>query len=190
MKPQKTDHQKGRVVLHHKSPAEVMPWLLRLESDATVLEVCVFSYRPAEAFEAFLAQMPMIDAAGGIVWQENRVLFIFRHGLWDLPKGKIEPGEAPDVAALREVEEECGIQGLRLGEFLGFTYHAYRYKENMVIKRTFWYGMRSDFNGILVPQTEEGITEVRWIAYEDWENTVYTNTYTTIRSLLQMQQIQ
>jgi 8-oxo-dGTP pyrophosphatase MutT (NUDIX family) len=129
----------------------------------------------------------MIDAAGGVVWQQDRALFIFRHGRWDLPKGKIESGEAFDVAALREVEEECGMQELQLGAFIGYTYHTYWFQQEMVIKRTFWYSMQSNYAGILVPQTEEGITEVRWIAQADWPKVVYVNTYLSIAELLQLQ---
>jgi len=187
MKPQKSDHQKGRLVLHHKSAAELVPWLLRLETDASLHELLVFSYRPEEAFLELMACFPRIDAAGGVVWQQDRALFIYRHDRWDLPKGKIEPGEAPDVAALREVEEECGMQALELGDFIGFTYHIYRFKQEMVIKRTFWYTMRSDYAGVLVPQTEEGITEVRWIAFNDWTSVVYKNSYSSIVALLQLQ---
>lgn len=164
-----------------------MPWLLRLEADTALLEVLVYSYRPEEAFAEFIGLLPMIDAAGGVVWQQDRALFIFRHGRWDLPKGKIEAGEAPDVAALREVEEECGMQELQLGSFIGYTYHTYWFKQEMVIKRTFWYSMQSDYAGVLVPQVEEGITEVRWIAQAAWSEVVYVNTYSSIVALLQLQ---
>lgn len=174
-------------MLHHKSAAELRPCLLRLEADANLLEVLVYSYRPEEAFADFISRMPMIDAAGGVVWQQDRALFIFRHGRWDLPKGKIESGEASDVAALREVEEECGMQELQLGAFIGYTYHTYWFQQEMVIKRTFWYSMQSNYAGVLVPQTEEGITEVRWIAQADWPKEVYVNTYLSIAELLQWQ---
>lgn len=187
MKPQKSDHQKGRIVLHHKSAEELLGWLTRLENDSHLQEVLVYSYRPEEAFAQLVALLPMIDAAGGVVWKDQKALFIFRHGRWDLPKGKIEKDEAPDVAAMREVEEECGVSGLELGDFIGHTYHTYRFKEQMVIKRTFWYAMTTDFAGDLVPQEEEGITEVRWLAAAHWAQTVYVNTYLSIAELLQKQ---
>lgn len=187
MKPQKSDHKKGRIVLHHKSTGELLVWLNRLETDVQLQEVLVYSYRPEEAFASLVAKLPMIDAAGGVVWKDKKALFIFRHSRWDLPKGKIEAGEAPDVAAMREVEEECGVGGLQLERFLGYTYHTYRFKQDMVIKRTFWYTMTTDFEGTLVPQEEEGITEVRWLAPADWAQTVYSNTYSSIAELLQTQ---
>jgi len=187
MKPQKTAHKKGRIVLHHKSAQELLGWLTRLESDPQLLELLVYSYRPEEAFAGLVAKLPMIDAAGGVVWKDKKALFIFRHSKWDLPKGKIEVGEAPDVAAMREVEEECGVGGLQLGRFIGHTYHTYWFKQDMVIKRTFWYEMTTAFDGALVPQQEEGITEVCWLAPVDWQQKVYANTYLSIAELLQKQ---
>ena len=54
--------------------------------------------------------LPLIEAAGGLVKNENGdYLFIYRNDKWDLPKGKIEKDEKTKVAAVREVEEECGI---------------------------------------------------------------------------------
>ncbi|MBK9671561.1 MAG: NUDIX domain-containing protein [Bacteroidetes bacterium] len=66
-----------------------------------------------------------IEAAGGIVKnKQGQLLFIFRHGKWDLPKGKIEKGENEQDAALREVEEECGIAELTLQKKLTTTFHT------------------------------------------------------------------
>ncbi|MDP2188701.1 MAG: NUDIX domain-containing protein [Sphingobacteriaceae bacterium] len=174
-------------MLHHKSAAELLVWLTRLESDAQLQEVLVYSYRPEQVFAELVAKLPMIDAAGGVVWKDKKALFIFRHNKWDLPKGKIEVGEAPDLAAMREVEEECGVGELQLGRFIGHTYHTYRFKQEMVIKRTYWYEMTTAFEGALVPQQEEGITEVCWLSPVDWPQTVYSNTYLSIADLLQNQ---
>lgn len=184
LRPQKTPPMKGRVVLHHKSAAELFPWLQRLETDPHLLAVQAFCYRPDEVFAELLQKLPTIEAAGGVVWQAGKCLFIFRHKRWDLPKGKIEAGEMPDLAALREVEEECGINGLQLGDFLAFSYHTYRFQGQMMLKRTHWYHMESAFDGQLVPQIEEGIEEVRWIGPESFEQLVYPNTYLSIAELL------
>jgi hypothetical protein len=79
------------------------------------------------------------------------------------------------------------MKELKLSAFIGYTYHTYWFQQEMVIKRTFWYSMQSNYAGILVPQTEEGITEVRWIAQVDWPKVVYVNTYLSIAELLQLQ---
>ena len=70
-----------------------------------------------------------LEAAGGIVFnQENKILFIHRLGRWDLPKGKIEPEESLENAALRELEEETGLTELILEEFVNTTFHIYKEK--------------------------------------------------------------
>ena len=76
----------------------------------------------------FRSHYRWLPAAGGVVRQRDlgKELFIFRRGSWDLPKGKIDPGEDAPAAALREVEEETGVSDLTLGEALPTTYHSYR----------------------------------------------------------------
>ncbi len=99
-------------------------------------------------------------AAGGLVKNKTGdVLFIYRFDTWDLPKGKIEKGEKKKEAAIREVEEECGISRLRIEKKLQKTYHIFQRKEREVLKITHWYAMKTDFKGDLTPQLEEGITE-------------------------------
>ncbi len=98
-------------------------------------------------------------AAGGLVRNAlNEVLFIYRFEKWDLPKGKIEKGEKKKIAAIREVEEECGISNLEIVSKLPKTYHVFQRKGEETLKITHWYKMRTTFNGVLVPQLEEGIT--------------------------------
>ena len=54
----------------------------------------------------------MIAGGGKVYNPKNEILFIFRNGKWDLPKGKAEAKETINLTALREVEEETGITGL------------------------------------------------------------------------------
>ncbi len=60
-----------------------------------------------------------VQAAGGLVSREGKVLVIHRprYDDWSLPKGKLDPGETWEEAALREVHEETGVQA-RLGDEL------------------------------------------------------------------------
>lgn len=104
-----------------------------------------------------------IEAAGGVVVNQNAILLIHRLGMWDLPKGKIEKGENTEEAALREIEEECGIHGHQIVCSLTNTLHTYEMKGEKVIKRTYWYAMTYEGVDQLIPQTEEDITEVRWV---------------------------
>ncbi|HRI61402.1 MAG TPA: NUDIX domain-containing protein, partial [Saprospiraceae bacterium] len=64
----------------------------------------------------FQACFKVLEAAGGFVRNaENKLLVFFRRGSWDLPKGKIDAGETPEQAAVREVQEETGLVNLKLG---------------------------------------------------------------------------
>jgi 8-oxo-dGTP pyrophosphatase MutT (NUDIX family) len=115
-------------------------------------------------WESFCADYLLIEAAGGLVYNlDNQLLMIFRNGKWDLPKGKLEVGENIQECAIREVEEECGISGLTINKPLQDTYHTYKLNEQKILKRTYWFEMKTDFKGILTPQIEEGITKVVWV---------------------------
>ncbi|GAG94413.1 unnamed protein product, partial [marine sediment metagenome] len=92
----------------------------------------------------------------------NELLFIYRFDRWDLPKGKIEPGESREMAAIREVKEECGFRQIELGEALSITYHIYEEDNKEVLKITHWFNMYSDDRD-LKPQVEEGITAINGI---------------------------
>jgi ADP-ribose pyrophosphatase YjhB (NUDIX family) len=84
-------------------------------------------------------------------------------GLWDLPKGKVDEGEAVDAAALREVREECGLVRVELIQRLCETWHTYERNGEQHLKRTDWYWMLSNSAERLIAQHEEDISEVRWM---------------------------
>ncbi len=133
-----------------------------LNKTSEINRVYIWSKDLPAMWQEFTDVFQLIVAAGGLVTNaKNDVLVFLRQGVWDLPKGKIDAGEMPPEAALREVEEECGITDLQLGNFLCHSYHTYQAPKKMILKKTWWYAMRSDATA-LVPQTTEGITEVRW----------------------------
>jgi ADP-ribose pyrophosphatase YjhB (NUDIX family) len=135
---------------------------------------------PQEVFEKFLERCKIIDAAGGLVRNEKgELLMIFRNGKWDLPKGKIEKDETPEVAAVREVEEECGIKKLKIIKPLQITFHTYLHNEKFVLKKTHWYEMTCADDKKLKPQKEEGITDVKWMKEKEVE-TAMENTFYSI----------
>ena len=140
--------------------------------------------RAKQLFKKIKLSLRYIKAAGGLVRnEENKYLFIFRKGKWDLPKGKIDEGEKTKAAAVREVEEECGIKVTRLDEKLCKTYHVYDMGRQTILKKTTWYRMRADDQPRLVPQLEEGITEARWLSPGDFDM-VKQNTYPMIRDVI------
>jgi 8-oxo-dGTP pyrophosphatase MutT (NUDIX family) len=145
---------------------------------------CVYCDNPENFFSVFTGFYQIIEAAGGIVRHPSgKYLFIKRFGKWDLPKGKIESGELPGQAALREVSEECGISDLVITHELPSTYHTYKLEGNRVLKRTWWFAM--DFRGDLhtKPQSEEGITEATWLVPSQFD-VVLDNTYRSIAELI------
>jgi len=128
----------------------------------------------------------MIEAAGGLVSNKNGdILMIFRNGKWDLPKGKLEEEENKKQCAKREVEEECGIVGLDIIEKLIETYHTYNLSGKKILKRTYWYKMKTNFDGELVPQIEEGITKVSWVS-KDQISEKLKNSYGNISDVLKI----
>ena len=139
----------------------------------------------AKAFLKTVSKSVMlIEAAGGLVRNEHdEYLFIYRQDKWDLPKGKIEKFERTKVAAVREVEEECGIKVGNLDEKICKTYHAYVSRGEVVLKKTHWFKMRCKGQDKLKPQKEEGITDVRWFK-KDQIGTIADNTFSSIMDVL------
>lgn len=112
-------------------------------------------------WQRLLLNIEVRKAAGGVVKNElNEYLWIYRFDKWDLPKGHIEKGESKEIAAVREVEEECNVSGLKIEKELETTYHVFLHKGRTVLKVTYWYLMHTSKIQELVPQIEEGITEV------------------------------
>lgn len=137
-------------------------------------------------FKEFSKDYELVDAAGGLVYNsEGKLLVIFRNGKWDIPKGKVEPGESIKETALREVEEECGITNLNIIEPKPFiTYHTYNNKGTPALKPTYWYRMICGDDSELVPQTEEGINQVCWAGKNFIQNVVLMNTFSSIKNLI------
>ncbi len=138
-----------------------------------------------EAWNLFRNNLIVKSAAGGKVLNSNgEVLFIKRLGKWDLPKGHLEKGETAEEGAIREVEEECGISGMNIVSKLPTTYHIFRRKGKLVLKETFWFNMTTSFEGLLVPQLEEDITEVHFFDAEKTSEALL-NTYKNILLLFE-----
>lgn len=137
-----------------------------------------------QVFQSLLKEFILIKAAGGVVFNNNgEVLLIKRLGKWDLPKGKIDANEGTEEAALREVEEECGIKELSIKSFLTFSFHTYKQHGYRFLKETSWYKMKSSYSGQLTPQLEENITEVKWEPF-DTLDIQQLDSYLSIKDVL------
>ena len=132
----------------------------------------------------FKKKFPEIIAAGGkVVNNKSEILFIYRNKMWDLPKGKAEKNENIAETAIREVEEETGIKNLSIIKPLDKTYHIFKRGGKNYLKTTYWFEMKSDFNGKLKPQKKEGITRVEWIGIENLSY-ILPKSYANIRLLI------
>lgn len=138
-----------------------------------------------EAFALYKQDKIIIEAAGGLVFNEQKeLLMIFRRGFWDLPKGKVDEGETHDQCAVREVMEETGLQHIQLIEFLTTTYHTYQQNGETILKPSHWFKMMCSLAETLVPQTEEDITEIKWVTKKEAE-VLKEQMYPTIKHLVE-----
>ncbi len=132
----------------------------------------------------FLKLLPNVIAGGGKVYNENGdILFIYRNDKWDLPKGKAEGKETIDETAIREVEEETGVQGLQITKPLEMTYHIFKRNGKYKIKVTYWFEMKTSYKGELIPQEKEGITKVEWLN-ENQIKAAIVNSFANIKLLI------
>jgi 8-oxo-dGTP pyrophosphatase MutT (NUDIX family) len=124
-----------------------------------------------------------VHAAGGAVQKGQEFLLIRRFGMLDLPKGHLDLNESPEIAAEREIREECGISQLILRDFICSSFHTYFYNNRPVLKQTDWYMFNYHGTDKGQPQTEEGIEEVIWMAFPEIKS-LRNSFYTSIQHVL------
>ena len=136
-------------------------------------------------FEETIALFRWTEAGGGVVQQTNgEILAIFRRGRWDLPKGKLDPGETFEHAAVREVIEETGITAVERHDLITTSMHAFRTRSNTrAIKVTKWYHMTTNYRDLKV-QVEEQIEKAIWIDPHEFLQGKY-DMYASIRYVLE-----
>ena len=136
--------------------------------------------------KAFFKHFIPVTAAGGVVENEKgEVLLIFRRGKWDLPKGKSDKGESIEQCAVREVEEETGLTNIQLKKLLTITYHTYDEFGKHILKDSHWYKMKVKGSQNITPQTEEEITEVKWVKKKDLKD-YFSNIFPSVKDVLKL----
>tara|TARA_B100001027_G_scaffold16362_1_gene9820 strand:- start:1660 stop:2244 length:585 start_codon:yes stop_codon:yes gene_type:complete len=158
--------------------------LLKLLTKKKVNSIGIISNEFEIILNMFKKKYPEIIAAGGkVINNKSEILFIYRNKKWDLPKGKAEKNENIAQTAIREVEEETGIKNLSIIKPLEKTYHIFNRVGINYLKTTYWFEMKSDFNGKFKPQKKEGITRVEWIGIENLSS-ILPKSYANIRLLI------
>ncbi len=145
-----------------------------------------------KAFDLFANDFTQKVAAGGVLRNsDNELLFIYRNGRWDLPKGHLESGETLEECAVREVEEETcakGVNPVSHDDRFAQTLHAYFMNGRWELKCTHWYAMTTDVckaqQTELKPQQEEGIEAVQWHA-ESEAATITRDSFPTIKHVIE-----
>ena len=118
-----------------------------------------------------LSDLPIFNAAGGVVLRNNNLLFIKKKMNWEFPKGKLDVGETFSQCAIRETSEETGLKEnyLEIIKFIGTTNYIKKYDGISYNKFIHWYQMSYSANNydLLIPDTKEDISDCRWISIKD-----------------------
>jgi len=190
------------IYIVYDSPVNLKKSFKHFESDTTFKNLFIQyqgNMEISSAILSFLSLFKIVEAAGGVVKNEKgEILFIYRSGFWDLPKGKIsrndrlyvnshctgypEKPAAARIAAIREVKEETGLLTIAITRELITTWHIYYIKQKRILKHTRWFEMVTDSCQPLTPQIKENITEVRWVPPEEL-NEIRPKAYASLGEL-------
>ncbi len=171
------------MAIHSSSDLDQAIRMIRDEQYAA--GICIYPQFDGSLWDLFRSRYKFVQAAGGVVEDEQqRLLVIKRLGKWDLPKGKVDAGESIEEAALREVEEECGIDELLIVRPIAITWHTYFRNGKDHLKRTDWYLMKGSSEKKLKPQIEEDIEEVRWMTRQEVDR-IKGKTYPSLVKVLE-----
>ena len=179
------DLTKNLLIRYNGKARSLMNPIDMLEKTRRLSSIIVYHKDVEKLHADFESLFKILEAGGGVVANEQaEILAMFRRGSWDLPKGKIDKGETKEAAAIREVQEETGLQVVELGDFLVETNHTYKNKKGKrIIKRTYWYKMTTkELN--LKPEIEEDIELCEWMTTEAFLKK--KPLYNTIREVMEV----
>ena len=172
--------------LFHKfhDTKELYKLIADFQSDKSITAINIYGPDIKHIWKIFRIYFTEVGAAGGLVKHKSgRYLFIQKKGKLDLPKGHIEQGEEPDMCALREVSEECGITGHTIVKSICSSYHTYSWEGISYLKKTNWYLMKYDGKMTTEPQLSEGITKVEWL-FPDELNSIKSNAWLSLMEVI------
>ena len=168
------------IIFRHGESLDIHTMICMMETSDSLNRICIPTEDVEATYRTICAEFKEVNAGGGLV--SNRrgdYLLISRNGLWDLPKGHQDPGEPIETTALRDVEEETGIEDLELNGLICITDHCYKRDVVWHLKHTWWYSMIYNDPTDLTPQKEEDISKAAWVAKSSLPPYL-TNTYPSI----------
>lgn len=178
------EHSETDLIINETELTSFINLFLELKSVDKITKIFILTLNSHNLFNRLLNETKLIKAGGGMVLNtHNQLLMMKRNNKWDMPKGKAEKGENIRQTAIREVEEECGITGLKIIKKLSLTYHIYFEKERWILKKSSWYQMFTDDTTTPVPQLNENITEVVWLSKEEVEQRL-PDAYSNIKDIV------
>jgi ADP-ribose pyrophosphatase YjhB (NUDIX family) len=155
------------------------------QRNTNILNLFFFHPNLEKLVSDFESCFPLIEAAGGVISNDNeQILIIKRHNLWDLPKGKMEKNEKYEETAIREIGEEVSFKNITITGKLASSYHTYILQDKLVLKKTHWFTMKHEGDEKPIPLANEDITEAVWIKTSDIDQ-ILANTYSSIIDVLQ-----
>lgn len=170
-------------IVPYQNLSQIHDWLSKVENINKPLNITLLHDQPRVIWKKFKTLFNVIEAAGGLIKNNNnKYLFIYRRGKWDLPKGKINKGETPYDTAIREVHEETGLNCVRIINEINKTYHIYRLKDRLVLKKTYWFLMLNEGTDDITIQTEEDIEKAFWFD-EKCLNNILNDSYESLKDV-------
>lgn len=177
-------HRHNWLAVCADTPQELQQALCALATGQGLAGLYLYGDDVAQLWEWFTGGFHLVQAAGGAIDDgQGRLLAIHRLGRWDLPKGKVEPGETVEAAALREVREECGLQQVEMVAPLCETWHTYTRDGLRQLKCTHWFRMKADPAQRLLAQAEEDIDAVKWLDAAD-RDLMRAATYPSLKPVI------
>lgn len=180
----KDDALKGHLLVLNVAPTMVEKVVSLMQTaDVSDLQSITLICKDKEACEErFASLFKVVKAAGGVVFKNDQMLLMFRRGVWDLPKGKLDDGESSREGAAREVEEETGVV-VAIEDKICTTYHTYTDNGSRILKRTKWYRMRLVDDSRMAPQEDEDIEKLAWLDRKQ-ALVALTNSFSSIRYVI------
>lgn len=181
---QEISHKPDTIITRDLTTESILALINKMQSAGTKAGLLLHN-NEKEAFNEFQKQFLVFKAGGGLVFTNSRqLLLIFRRGIWDLPKGKIDEGESIEACAIREVKEETGLNDVQLQQPIITTFHTYYENGKQCLKESHWFLMLADESQTLSPQTEEDIEKCEWVNLENITR-FFQNAHASVIDVLQ-----